>query len=634
MKHFIIGTAGHVDHGKTMLVKALTGKDTDRLKEEKERGISIELGFAPFRLPSGILAGIVDVPGHERFIKNMLAGVGGMDLVLLVVAADEGVMPQTTEHLDIINMLQVPRGIVVITKADLVEPDWLEMVSEEVKEAMRGTVFTDAPMVAVSAVTGEGIAELTALIDETAQNLTNREFAGKLRLAVDRVFSITGFGTVVTGTLLGGLLHAGDTVEILPQGLEARIRNIQVHGSKVETAEPGQRTAINLAGVEVEEINRGNVLAAPGTLMPSHRLDVRLELLAGAPKPLVNRARVRVHIGTAEILARVILLDREELAPGESAFVQLECEEPMVAAKRDRFVIRSYSPMRTVGGGAVIDPLPAKHKRFREDVIAALATREKGTPDEIIGQFLRDAGTLVRTDDLVKAAGYTAGEVTEALTILEEQAEVKKVPGEGKDFYADGDLYRRWVKDIHTFLAAYHEKYPLRPGWAKEEMRSKSFAGMPTKVFNHLLKTLENDREIRVMGESVALYDFTPTLTAELKVTVQNLDQEYLTGEFQPPEWLEAAQRYSLTPAQATELLNYLLAQNRLIKLEDNLYIHCDVLARGKELIAGFLREKGEITLAEARDLLKTSRKYALPLLNYFDRERITRRIEDKRVLY
>lgn len=634
MKHFIIGTAGHVDHGKTMLVKALTGKDTDRLKEEKERGISIELGFAPFRLPSGVMAGIVDVPGHERFIKNMLAGVGGMDLVLLVVAADEGVMPQTAEHLDIISMLQVPRGIVVITKADLVETEWLDMIRDELKKVVAGTIFAEAPIVAVSAVTGEGIAELTALIDETARNIVAREFTGKPRLAVDRVFSITGFGTVVTGTLLGGALSVGDTVEILPKGTTARIRNIQVYGNKVETAEPGQRTAINLAGVEVEEIERGSVLAAPGTLKPSHRLDVRIELLGGAPKPLANRARVRVHIGAAEILARVILLDREELLPGESAFAQLECEEPMVAAKRDRFVIRSYSPMRTIGGGAVIDPLPAKHKRYREDVIAALATREKGTPEEIVGQHLRDAGTLVNTDEIVKAAGYNAVEVTEALKKLLEEAEAKKIPVEGKDFYVAGDLYRRWIKDIHSFLAAYHEKYPLRPGWAKEEMRSKSFAGMPAKVFHHLLKTLEADGVVRVKGENVALYEFTPTLAGKFKETADNIEKAYLGGEFQPPEWQETVRGQDLDQAQAAELLNYLLAQNRLVKLEDNLYLHSDVLDRGRELVTGFLRKKGQITLAEARDLLGTSRKYALPILNHLDRERITRRVEDKRVLY
>ncbi|MFZ5640203.1 MAG: selenocysteine-specific translation elongation factor [Bacillota bacterium] len=634
MKHFIIGTAGHVDHGKTMLVKALTGKETDRLKEEKERGISIELGFAPFRLPSGILAGIVDVPGHERFIKNMLAGVGGMDLVLLVVAADEGVMPQTTEHLDIIRMLQVPRGAVVITKADLVEPDWLEMVREEVREAVRGSVFAEAPMIHVSAVTGEGIPELTAFIDEMARQLTDRESTGKPRMAIDRVFSITGFGTVVTGTLLGGPLNIGDTVEILPQGLEARIRNIQVHGSKVETAEPGQRTAVNLAGVEIVEIDRGSVLAAPGTLKPSHRLDVRLELLAGTPKPLANRSRVRVHIGTAEILARVILLDREELAPGESALAQLECEEPMVAARGDRFVIRSYSPMTTIGGGTVVDPLPAKHKRFREDVIAALATMEQGTPAEIVGQYLRDAGTLVNMEDIIRDTGYDAADVREALSLLEEEAEVKKIPVEGKDYFGAGGVYRGWVKSIQSFLAAFHEKYPLRPGWPKEEMRSKIFAGMPAKVFQYLLKTLEADGEIKVMGDSVALFDFTPTLTGELGETTGKIDKEYLEGSFQPPDWQETARRHNLDAAMATELLNYLVSNNRLVKLEENVFLHSEVLTRGKELITGLLRDKGEITLAEARDLLDTSRKYALPLLNYLDRERITRRIEDKRVLY
>jgi selenocysteine-specific elongation factor len=634
VKHFIIGTAGHVDHGKTMLVKALTGKDTDRLKEEKERGISIELGFAPFRLPSGILAGIVDVPGHERFIKNMLAGVGGMDLVLLVVAADEGIMPQTTEHLDIIRMLQVPRGAVVITKADLVEPDWLEMVREEVREAVCGSVFAGAPMIAVSAVTGEGIPQLAAFIDEVARQLTDRKFTGKPRMAIDRVFSITGFGTVVTGTLLGGPLNTGDTVEILPQGLEARIRNIQVHGSKVGRAEPGQRTAVNLAGVELVEIDRGSILAAPGTLKPSHRLDVRLELLAGTPKPLANRSRVRVHIGTAEILARVILLDRDELAPGESAFARLECEEPMVAARGDRFVVRSYSPMTTIGGGTVIDPLPAKHKRFREDVIAALTTMEQGTSDEIIGQYLHDAGNLVSIDDIVKNTGYDAAEVTAALQELEERSEVKKVPVEGKNYFSSGAIYRSWLKSIQSFLSAFHEKFPLRPGWPKEEMRSRIFTGMPAKVFQQLLKALETDGEIKVMGDSIALFHFTPTLTGELGEIIEKIDQEYLAGSFQPPDWQETARRHNLEAAMSNEVLNFLVANNRLVKLEENVFLHSEVLTRGKELISGFLRDKGEITLAEARDLLDTSRKFALPLLSFLDRERITRRIEDKRVLY
>ncbi|MDD4170142.1 MAG: selenocysteine-specific translation elongation factor, partial [Desulfotomaculaceae bacterium] len=414
MKHLIIGTAGHVDHGKTALVKAMTGVDTDRLKEEKERGISIELGFTSLELPSGRKAGIVDVPGHERFIKHMLAGAGGFDLVLLVIAADEGVMPQTREHLDIIQLLQVKKGVVVLTKADLVDEEWLELVTEEVREFLQDTVLEKAPLVTVSAVTGQGIAALLELLDHVAEETESKTAAGTPRLPVDRVFSVTGFGTVVTGTLVAGQLRVGDMVKVQPAGLTARVRSLQVHGKKVEVAGAGQRVAANLAGLEVEQVSRGSVVAGTDSLVPSHRLDVHLLLLDSADRPLKNRERVRFHIGSGETLGRVVLLDREELAPGATAYAQVELEEMVAAVKGDRFVIRSYSPLWTIGGGTVIDAAPGrKHKRFRSEVLGALATRERGTPEEILEHYLRDNATLPEIADVAAGTGLQVSEVKE-----------------------------------------------------------------------------------------------------------------------------------------------------------------------------------------------------------------------------
>ncbi|HHW15141.1 MAG TPA: selenocysteine-specific translation elongation factor, partial [Firmicutes bacterium] len=361
MRHVVIGTAGHVDHGKTTLVQRLTGVNTDRLKEERERGLTIELGFAPFRLPSGRQAAIVDVPGHERFIHHMLAGAAGIDLVLLVVAADEGVMPQTIEHLDILTLLQVERGIIVLNKIDLVEPEWRDLVAEEIREKVKGTALAEAPIVPVSAATGEGVDRLVALIDE----LTAGEYRVKssvLRLPIDRVFAIQGHGTVVTGTLWGGRLHPGDTVVLLPSGKTARVRQVQVHGRPVEEAEAGHRTALNLGGVDKEDISRGEVVAAPGELASTRLVDVRLSVLARAPHGLAHRDQVRFHAGTSEVLARVRLLDRDEVDPGESAWAQLHLAEPVVAVRGDLFVVRSYSPARTLGGGRIIDAHPPRHR--------------------------------------------------------------------------------------------------------------------------------------------------------------------------------------------------------------------------------------------------------------------------------
>ncbi|OAT85494.1 selenocysteine-specific translation elongation factor [Desulfotomaculum copahuensis] len=632
MNHLIIGTAGHVDHGKTMLVKALTGVDTDRLKEEKDRGISIELGFASLKLPGGRLAGIVDVPGHERFIKNMLAGAGGMDLVLLVIAADEGVMPQTREHMDIIQLLQINRGVVVLTKVDLVDEEWLAMVRDDVKSFLQGTVLENAPLVEVSAATGQGIGELLRVIDEQAGRVMERPAAGRVRLPVDRAFSVTGFGTVVTGTLWSGELHLGDTMELMPRGLTTRVRSLQVHGKKVDTARAGQRVAANLTGLEVEQVSRGSVLAAPGSLTPSYRLDVRLLLLKSAAKALKNRARIRLYLGTAETLGRVILLDREEMAPGETALAQLELEEVAVAQRGDRFVIRSYSPMRTIGGGAVIDPVPHKHKRLREEVLNGLATRERGTPAELVEQQLPDRPALPTGDEIAAAAGLTAEEAGTALNRLIEEGRAVRIPAETSDYYAARDAYARWAKELQATLSAYHRGHPLRDGYPREELRSRQFPGLNSKQLQFLLQCMEKDGLVQLNAQSVARSGFTPHLEPALQKTSDQLEKTFRDAGFQPPAWTGEARRAGLDADQARELLAYLLRRGILIKVADDLYFHRADLERAKELLLAHLAAKGNITVGEARDLWQTTRKYALPLLEYFDRERITRRVGDNRV--
>lgn len=632
MKHLIIGTAGHVDHGKTALVKAMTGVDTDRLKEEKERGISIELGFTALKLPGGRKAGIVDVPGHERFIKNMLAGAGGFDLVLLVIAADEGVMPQTREHLDIIQLLQVKKGVVVLTKADLVDEEWLDLVREEVQDFLKGTVLEKAPLVIVSAVTGQGIGDLLELLDRVAEDTPAKTTAGPPRLPVDRVFSVTGFGTVVTGTLVAGEIRVGDSVEVQPQGLITRVRSLQSHGEKVEFAGAGQRVAANLTGLEVEQISRGSVVAGLNSLTPSNRLDVHLLLLKSAARPLKNRARVRFYLGSGETLGRVVLLDREDLVPGTMTYAQIELEEETAAAKGDRFVIRSYSPMQTIGGGVVIDPVPGrKHRRFRNEVLKALETREKGTPAEIILQYLQGNPGLSDLVDVTAGTGFQVSETKELAQQLARQDKVKIVPGDGKVYLVLTDVYRRMTGELQQMLESYHREFPLREGYPKEELRSRKFPALNNKVFQFLLTALEKDQLVRCTAQAVASPSFSGA-GPEMNLIIDKIRKELTEACFQPPAWSELAGAAGLSENTSLELLQHLLRTGELKKVGENLYFLDETLRMAGREVTGFLREKGEITIAELRDLLQTSRKYALPLLEYFDKERITRRVGDKRL--
>lgn len=631
MHYIIIGTAGHVDHGKTTLVKALTGQETDRLKEEKERGISIELGFASYQLATGQKVGLVDVPGHERFIKQMLAGVAGIDLVLLIVAADEGVMPQTKEHLDIITLLNVKKGIVVLTKTDLVDNDWLELVKEDVRELLQSTTLKDAPMIAVSGKTGAGIETLKEMIAGEIADLQDKPAEGRPRMPVDRAFSVAGFGTVVTGTLWSGTISVGDKVTIYPASLEAKIRNLQVHGQQVEQARAGQRLAINLGNISLEEVARGDVLAAAEMLTPTFRLDVELSLLPSIASPIAQRQRVRVHLGTAEVLGRINLLDREELQPGEKALAQLILEEEMVALRGDRFVIRSYSPMVTIGGGAVIDPVARKVKRYKEEVLEKMLIKLAGSPEDKLYDTVKEK-PFVTIAVLAKILNYEPEMVKNTLGKMEQE---KKVV-----FIAQGQLLvtKDWVDQCSVkaqeLLSKYHQNFPLRIGIAKEELRSKLAVEITQKNFAALLdKWLEDGLLIR-SGDKIALSSHRPAPSPGDEKLLKRLTQIILGGKYSPPVKKELIAELQLTEEVLEELLQYLIVMGEVIKINEDIYMADENINYFKKIIADIFKNRGEIVLGEVRDATESSRKYVLPILEYLDQVKFTKRIGDKRVLY
>lgn len=633
MDYVIIGTAGHVDHGKTVLVNALTGINTDRLKEEQERGISIELGFAPLTLSNGQKVGLVDVPGHERFIKQMLAGVGGMDLVLLVIAADEGVMPQTQEHLDIINLLQIKQGLVVVTKKDLVEEDWLALVMEDIKETLKGTVLEEAPIYPVSALTGEGIPELKQGLEQLVMQTKGKTAAGKVRLPIDRVFTITGFGTVVTGTLWSGSIKTGDMLEIQPGNLQVRVRNVEVHGQKVEMAKAGQRVAVNLAGVETSELSRGCTLLTPGSLSPSYRIDIQLHLLASAPE-MEHRQRVRIHLATAEVLGRVVLLEGDTLAPGETAFAQLQLEEPLVAGKQDRLIIRSYSPMYTIGGGLVIDPAAPKHRRRDPRVLERLATRLAGTPEELIMEVLQREELPMLVADVARAANLEPDETEANLHQLWQAKQATRFSFEDQNWYLSSATEKTLLNDVTELLREYHRKYPLRLGFPKEELRSRKFSQWPVKAFNGILQFWEEQGLLKTEASGIRLPSFEPHPSPQEQQWIGGILEQYRQKPYQPPAWEEAVGAVNCPREQGEELLYYLLGTQRLIKVAENMYFHQAAIEQAKEIARNLIKQKGPIQLADMRDALESSRKYVLPLMEYFDQIKFTKRIEDKRILF
>lgn len=633
MKHVIVGTAGHIDHGKTTLVKALTSIDCDRLKEEKERGITIDLGFAYFDLPSGKRAGIVDVPGHERFIKNMLAGVGGMDLVLLIVAADEGVMPQTAEHLHILSLLKVKQGIVVLTKADLVEPEWLELVMLEVRERVQDTFLENAPIIPVSAVTRQGLVELTVEIDRMCDNVKPRDASEPFRLPIDRVFTVQGFGTVVTGTLFAGSVRPGDTVEIQPSQLTARVRGVGVHGKQVTSAEAGQRTAINLAGVTTDQVRRGDVLAAPGSLLATMLLDARVSLLTGMDKTLVNRQRVRLYAGTAEILCRVVLLDVDELLPGDSAYAQLKLEEPIALRAGDRFVIRSYSPMVTIGGGQVLDATPTKRKRFKEQSISELMVLESGSAEEVMAQrLLKSPDKLITREELLRfASSKQTGE--ETLENLIAADVVLQLRSDDVDYLLHRDTINALLDRTREILSSYHRRYPLRLGMPREELRSKLFPAANSRVFAVMLLEICGEIALSTTARAVALGDFRVTFTGKWQRARDLTAQSFESQPFSPPSIEDIMELTRLTLEDTRELIEAMADADELIKVAEGTYFLRSAVCHAKALVIEHFSQESELTLASFRTLIDSSRKYALPLLEFFDSKKLTLRSGETRRL-
>ncbi len=615
---FVLGTAGHVDHGKSVLVHALTGIDPDRLREEKERGMTIDLGFAWLRLPSGQEVGIVDVPGHEHFIKNMLAGVGGIDLALLIVAANEGVMPQTKEHLDILDLLGVGKGIVAITKKDLVDEDLLSLVTMEVEELVSSTTLSEAPIVAVSAATGEGLPELVSAIDQLLSSTQPRVDTGRPRLLIDRVFTIAGSGTVVTGTLIDGSLRVGQEVEIIPSGLKSRLRGLQTHKTRFDTATPGSRVAANLTGVATSQLKRGDVLTKPGWLAPTTMLTAKLRLLPTVQRPLRYNATVSFHTGASEAMARVRLLENGELGPGESTWAQLALTGPVAVVKGDRFIIRS--PQDTLGGGEVIEPHTKRYRRYRPAVIQSLITKEKGTAQEIVAATL-EASQPQEIGKLLLNCGLPAKEAEGAIeNLIQDKMAVDVGAGEHRLlFTALG--WEHLLETVTAIVQDYHRRFPARPGMPRGELASK-LKLPPTSVTTTLHRLLDEGIIIEE-GATVRLPTHQIKLTKDQQARIDAFLNSLAQNPYAPPA--------DLMPDP--ELLNLLVKQRRVVKVSDSVVFAASAYDEMVRRIIDHIKAHGKVTLAETRDLLNTSRKYAQALLEYLDQEKITRRTGDERVL-
>lgn len=626
--HVIIGTAGHVDHGKTALIKALTGADTDRLKEEKARGISIDLGFAPFRLPDGTVAGVVDVPGHERFINNMLAGIGGIDLVLLVVDVMEGVMPQTHEHLQILQLLDIRRGVVVLTKCDLAEEDWIDIVEEEVREEVAGSFLRDSPFCRVSAVTGAGIPELVEIIEQAVASLTPKDADGPLRLPVDRHFTVAGFGTVVTGTLLSGRVRVGDTVEVLPPGRQVRVRELQVHGAKVEEACAGQRVALNLAGLDRELIQRGTVVGTPGIFEQTTRLDARLTLLADAPRPVKFRDPVHFNLGTARVVGIVALLDRDQLEPGESALVQIHLDRPLVAHRQDRFIVRSYSPMTTIGGGLVIDPDPAKHRRFRQEIMAALAELESGEKAFLLQKLAAKSGVKIK--ELEQLSGLGTERIVAHLEALRTEGKTALLA----DQWATAEALRSWRRLLVEGTERFHAASPLLPGIPHATLKAALPATLSGKAFEQLLAAALAEGELAQEGEWVHLPDFTPTPAPQQAREIARIEEAYRQAGPLAKNKREMLDQLHLSVERAEPYFGYLFAANRLVKLSEESFLHAEVYRRALNLLRDHFAQNETLTLAEFRDKFGSARKQVQSLLEHFDGLKYTLRKGDVRVAW
>lgn len=637
MKNIIIGTAGHIDHGKTTLIKALTGRNTDRWEEEQRRGITIDLGFTYFDLPNGDRAGIIDVPGHEKFINNMVAGVVGMDLVLLVIAADEGIMPQTREHMDILHLLGIEKSIIVLNKCDIVDEEWLELVEEEVRDELEGTFLEKAPIAKVSAATGQGLYDLVNLISYmTSDEVISKDTQTVPRLPIDRAFTLSGFGTVITGTLVSGTISKEDVLEMYPIGKECKIRSIQVHGEDKKECYAGQRVAINLSNVKKKEIHRGCVLAPPGNMKNTDLLDVKLNVLESSMRVLTNHTRLHFFTGTSEVLCRAVLLDKEEIGPGESGYVQLRLEEEVAVKRGDKFVVRFYSPMETIGGGVVLEPNPGVKKRFRENVIEELRQKESGSSADIIELHVKEhADTMITLSELAKITVLSPEEVAEDVRQLEEEGRVCTFAMRKDTYVWHSDSEHMAVQMLTKALKEYEEAHPYRYGMKKAEVQMTYFKKMKPNVFDRMIERLEETGHICRADEFLCTPDYEVRKDTVYDKVSGKLLKTFEKARFDFVRYTEI-DFTGISGDVTDDILNILLEEKQIVKVTDDMYTLASYMEEAKEKIQAKLKEDPIITIAQVRDIFETSRKSAKPILEYMDSIKVTKKTgaESERIAY
>lgn len=635
MKHIIIGTAGHIDHGKTTLIRALTGRDTDRLKEEKQRGISIDLGFAFFDLPSGNRAGIVDVPGHEKFIKNMLAGAQGIDIVLMVIAADEGVMPQTIEHLQILKLLGIKKGLIVVTKCSKVNKEWLEEIKLDIREKFKDTFLEDAHIQEIDSITGLGLKKLVTLLDKASAEVTEKNKSGHFRMPVDRVFSISGIGTVVTGTILNGSINEGDFIQIYNRGITSKARSIQVHDQSVKRAESGERCALNLSGIKTSEVKRGDIIASVNSLTPSFIIDCKLNYLKSNNKSLINNQRIKLYHGTSEVIGRISILDKEEVISGEEAYIQIRLEEEIACKRGDRFVIRNYSPMTTLGGGTIIEPLAKKAKRYNKKYINELIIKEKGENGEILEKLIEDlSSTFPNNKELTKHFSISEEEVNSQIKFLLERKKVFNILLDNEEVYIHNNFLKDKLNKILRELELFHNRNPLRLGMDKEELKSKIFRqGVKSKIYDYILSYGIEEDLIKKNDNYISLKEFNLKYTEVQNKIRNNIIIKYKEELFNPPKYNDLI-KFEKSILDFEKIYSLLIELGELVQLPEEVVLSSEAVNQAKVKIINYINQNGSVNVGSLRDELKTNRKVAVALLEYFDQIKLTKRVENARVLY
>ena len=637
MKNIIVGTAGHIDHGKTTLIKALTGRNTDRWEEEQRRGITIDLGFTYFDLKNGDRVGIIDVPGHEKFINNMVAGVVGMDLVLLVVAADEGIMPQTREHMDILGLLGIKKSILVINKCDLVDEEWLELVEEEIQEELEGTFLEGAPVVKVSAATGQGLDELT----DTIQQLMSDEVVAKdtqtiPRLPIDRAFTLSGFGTIITGTLISGTITREDVLEMYPIGKECKIRNIQVHGQNQDKCYAGQRVAINLSNVKKKEIRRGCVLAPKNSMKNTDLLDVKLKVLEDSMRILTNHERLHLYTGTSEILCRAVLLDKEQIGPGEEGLVQLRLEEEIAVKRGDRFVVRFYSPMETIGGGIVLEPNPVRKKRFDAQAIEELKKKESGSLGDVMELQIKEHGdTMITLAELAKVMAHSVDELKEYLEELEESGTIFVFPMKKDTYLWHRDSEFAVRQKIEETLQKYHSEHPYRYGMKKAEIHNTFLKKIKPNIFDAYIERMTGENVYGRREEYLSLPGYEVPKDAMYLQTEKLIEDTFEKAGYDFVRFSEID--FGKIPRQTAEdVVLMMIDEGKVLRINEEMFTMKYLMDEAKEKIQNHLKEENLITIAQVRDMFSTSRKSAKPILEYMDSIKVTKKTggESERVAY